>query len=345
LLVLVDRSPAIRSLVEERFMGFSKSERRTRLVERCGSDMFVCLKNIFGFDRIDDIILLEYAELDENLQDIYRMVSAMEAAGVRVHRQLVIRTLCIAAEQVRIILEGLAEIISEYDISEKHGLYGWRGRHEVIARTIAKYKFSDEGEAFSLFDKIVRNLNPTYDVELRTIRDMCDLSAGIGRISNRAKQNILLRRMISVAPAERVPRHRLTYNLIESNELEEAEGEIRIFEKELGIDLPMLRYKVRATLRRAQHTKGIMLEDRAAIVREAAAMAEAAVQRYSMDKNAYKTFFEVGITFLRLTGKWEYFDAAMEKAREAENVLFDPDLRRLINRFEAVVQRASSGHA
>jgi SIR2-like domain len=344
LLVLVDRSQAIRSFVEERFMGFSRLEKRNRLLERCGADMFVCMKHIFGFDRIDDIILQEYAELQENLQDIYRMVSAMEAAGVRVHRQLVIRTLGMAAEQIATILAGLAEIISEYTISEKHGLYGWTGRHEVIARTIAKYKFSDEEEAFRLFDNIVRNLNPSYDIELRTIRDMCDISAGIGRISDRTKQNILLRRMISIAPAERVPRHRLTYNLIETGQFEEAEAEIRIFEKELRIDSPMLRYKVRVMLRRAQYTKGIMTEDRAAIIREAAGIAEMGVQRFSADKNAFKTFFEVGVAYLRLTGKWTYFDAAMEKAREAESVLLDPDLRRIISRFEAVALRASRGH-
>lgn len=340
LLGLVDRSPAIRNLVEERFMGFSKYERRNRLVERCGSDMFVCLKNIFGFDRIDDIILQEYAELRDDLQDIYRMISAMESAGVRVHRQLVIRTLGISAQRIALILEELTEIISEYTINEKHGLYGWKGRHEVIADTITKYKFSDENERYNLFDRIVRNLNPSYDIELRTIRDMCDISTGIGRISNRSRQNVLLRRMISMAPAERVPRHRLTYNLIEAGDYEDAETEIRIFERELKIDMPMLRHKVRLRIRRAEQTKGLMDEDRASIIRDAASIAEFGVQKFSADKNSYRTMFDVGVAYLRLTGKWVYFDVAMEKARDAEKILLDPDLRRLINRFEAVGQRA-----
>ncbi|MBV9984750.1 SIR2 family protein [Bradyrhizobium sp.] len=93
LLNLAENVPAVRALVEGNFAGFSRAERRQRLTQRCEADMFVCLKNIFSSDKLDDIILREYAGLPVPLQEIYKVVAAMEAAGVRVHRQLIIRML------------------------------------------------------------------------------------------------------------------------------------------------------------------------------------------------------------------------------------------------------------
>jgi len=305
--------------------------------------LFVCLKNILGFERIDDIILQEYAELDEGYQDIYRTVAAMEAAGVKVHRQLVIRTLGIEAEHIASILDNLADIITEYTINERRGLFGWRGRHEVIAETLTSYKFADQEETYNLFERIINNLKPTYDIEVRTIRDMCDMKQGIGRLTDRKRQNYLLRRMISIAPAERVPRHRLIFNLIDQGQLEEAETEIRIFERELGDDAPVLRYKVKLALRRAENAKGILLEHRAAMIRKAASLAEHGIRAYSNDKNVYRTYCEVGLSFLRLTGDWEIYDFAISKAKEAEQTLLDPELRRIIATFEGLAQRIQRG--
>jgi hypothetical protein len=256
---------------------------------------------------------------------------------------LVIRTLGIPASTIASILENLTDIITEYTINEKHGLYGWKGRHEVVVTTLTKYKYASQDESYRLFKTIVENLNPSYDIEIRTIRDMCDMKTGIGRIADRTRQNYLLRRMISLAPGERVPRHRLIWNLIEMGEFEEADRETRIFERELRTDSPLRRYKVKLALRRAERTKGIMNEDRAAIVREAAALAEQAIRIYGNDKNEYQTFCEVGIAFQRLTGNWEIFDSAMSKAKEAEGTLLDPDLRRIISTFEGLAHRIQRG--
>ena len=41
---------------------------------------FVCLKNIFASEKFDDIVLREFAELDEQHREVYRLVSAMEDA-------------------------------------------------------------------------------------------------------------------------------------------------------------------------------------------------------------------------------------------------------------------------
>ncbi|MEJ1936782.1 hypothetical protein WDZ92_41855, partial [Nostoc sp. NIES-2111] len=100
LIDLFDRKKEIRDLVAAAFSGFSRIEKARRLADRCKSDMFVCLKNIFSFEDLDDIILREYAQLPENLQDVYRVVAAMEASNVKVHRQLVIKITGIRADFV-----------------------------------------------------------------------------------------------------------------------------------------------------------------------------------------------------------------------------------------------------
>jgi replication-associated recombination protein RarA len=59
LLNLVENVTSVRALVDSNFLGFSREERRRRLTQRCEADMFVCLKNIFSSEKLDDIILRE----------------------------------------------------------------------------------------------------------------------------------------------------------------------------------------------------------------------------------------------------------------------------------------------
>lgn len=89
LLDLLDANAEIRNLVEPGFIGFNRPQRLERLQQRCSNDMFVCLRNIFAMQGIDNIILQEFNSLPENYQGVYLQVAAMEAAGVRVHRELV----------------------------------------------------------------------------------------------------------------------------------------------------------------------------------------------------------------------------------------------------------------
>ena len=50
------------------------------------------MKNIFGMEAFDNIILREFNELNEDYQEIYRRVAGMEAAGIRVHRKRALGT-------------------------------------------------------------------------------------------------------------------------------------------------------------------------------------------------------------------------------------------------------------
>jgi len=200
LLNLIDSTPEIQGLVEHSFAGFSRHERQRRLSVRCQADMFVCLKNIFASEKFDDIILREFADLERPYQDIYRLVAAMESSGVKVHRQLIIRLLGIPAAEVFSALTHLVDIIHEYTVSEREGIYGWRGRHPVITDIITSYKFTNMNDFVDLFAKVIENTIPTYEIEIRTIRQLCNIDSGIARIPDKSVRNTLLRKMISTTP-------------------------------------------------------------------------------------------------------------------------------------------------
>lgn len=341
LLNLVDANPSIRALVEESFSGFSRYEKRRRLVDRCESETFVCLKNIFSSEKFDDIILREYASLAQEHQDIYRVVAAMEASGIRVHRQLVMRLLHIPAASINASLSYLTDIVKEYVVNEREGIYGWRGRHAVIVGILTKYKYPDTSSLVDLFESVIDAISPTYEIEIRTIRELCNIESGLPCIHDRSVQNRLLRKMMSIAPGERVPRHRLIRNLIEMGEFEKADSEIRIFEKDFGRDAPVTRYKINVLVGRALNTEGILDEDRRVILQQAATLAAAAVAKYRDNKRVLATYCEVGIHIFKKLGDMSVFDAAMAELRQAEARVEDPEITKIVRRFERIL----AGHA
>lgn len=334
LLTLVETVAPLRVLVESGFGGFSRYEQRRRLVDRCEADMFVCLKNIFASEKFDDIILREYAGLGNFEQDIYKSVAAMEYSGIRVHRQLVMRLLGISANVVADALSNLDEIITEYEVNSREGIYGWRVRHHVIAGIVAKYKFSDMGKIVDLFTKVIDQISPTYDIEIRTIRELCNIESGLSVIPDKLVQNNLLRRMMSVAPGERVPRHRLIRNLIDLGEFEKAESEIRIFEKDFRRDGPVMRYRILLMIARATQTPDLLHEDRVVILDQAREIAVAATTQFENNKSVLGAYCELGVENFRLTGSHEVYDHAMLSLKKAEVRLGDPDITKMIIRYQ-----------
>ncbi len=343
LLTLIEVSEPLRRLVEENFAGFNRVERRRRLEERCSADMFVCLKNIFSSDRLDDIILREYATLDEPSREIYRFVAALESAGVRVHRQLVIRLLGISADYVAATLMRLQDIIEEETQNEREGIYVWHGRHKVIMNIIAQHKYYDTEKRFDLFNRVIEGISATYDIEIRTIRELCNVETGLATILDMKDQNVLLRKMMSIAPRERVPRHRLIRNLIELEQFDTAETEIRLFENDFRADGPVVRYKINLATERAVRSRGLLQEDRIVLIERAAEMAAAAVRRYRSNKAILTAYCEVGIAAAQLTGSSNIFDRAIAEMKEAEERVGDPDISRLIAHLEARMHSHAPG--
>lgn len=341
LLNLAESVPAIRRLVEASFAGFSRLERRRRLVDRCEADTFVCLKNVFASDGFDDIVLTEYAALNEAPRDVYRIVAFLETCGVRVHRQLLIRLLGIPSESISALLIGLTDIVFEIPVDERDGVYAWRGRHSVISSIIAKYKFREQAEFISMLERVIRAINPTFSIELKSIRELCSIDSGVSSVLDKEEQNRLLRMMISVAPGERVPRHRLIRNLIAAGEYEKAGTEIRIFENDFGADGPVARYRVSLMISRAVRTPGLLLEDRLAILEEALASAAQAASRFSLNKTVLAAYCQAGLEYFKLSGKSEYFDKAISFLKASEDRIGDPDIARLVANFESRIRSGS----
>jgi hypothetical protein len=333
LLSLVDNNRTVNSLVETSFKGFSRYERRRRLVERCESDFFVCLRNIFASEKFDDIILREYAELDENSRDVYKIVAALQSAGVSVHRQLVIRLLSIPSENVSALLASLSDVVVEKTIDYRHGIYGWIGRHQVISEIIARYKLSSQDSLFDLLSRVIEESSPTYHLEVRSLRELCTSSFGIPRLTDKKNQNILYRMITSVVPGERVPRHRLIRNLIRMGEFEEASTEIRIFESDFREEGPIARYKIDLMLARAENSPGILEEDRVEILRDANNYAAAAIQRFGDNKYVLNAYAQSGLKWYLYTGNTDVFDAALDLLRDAEERLADPEITSMITRI------------
>ncbi len=340
LLTLVDTNSDLKPLVENSFSGFSRAERKRRLTVRCESDTFVCLKNIFASEKFDDIILREYATLEDNYQNIYRLVAAMESSGINVHRQLVVRLLGIPAQNITASLTNLVDIIHEHTISERDGIYGWKGRHPVITDIVARYKMPDPAEYMALFESVIDNIIPTYDIEIRTLRQLCGLEKGIGRFPDKHVRNKLLRKIISKAPGERIPRHRLIRNLIDIHELEKAETEIRLFENDFRADGPVSRFKVMLLLARAERTPGILEEDRIVILDQARAYAVNALDRFKDNKDLLRTYCDVGVEYFKRAKEMSVFDDAMERLRQAEERVGDPDITSII----ILYNRRIAGH-
>jgi hypothetical protein len=341
LLYLAEFEPQVRSLVEEGFAGFSRAERRRRLTQRCEADMFVCLKNIFASENIDDIIIREYETLSAPLQDVYKTVAAMESAGVRVHRQLIVRLLGIRSTSIAAILDGLSEIVHEQTVDEREGIYAWRGRHSVIMKIVADYKFYSEHDRFDFYSRIIDVISPTYDIEVRTIRELCSIDTGIAAIADRGKQNKLLRKILSIAPRERVPRHRLIRNLIAMGEYEPAETEIRLFENDFKLDGPAARYKIDLATARAVRTPGLKNEDRIFLLEKARQIAAGAANRFRRNKAVLTAYCEVGLEVARLGDNRDVFDTAIKEFKEAEEVSGDPDISRRIASLEARINSIS----
>ena len=336
---LVQFNKSVADLVQAEFRVLNRASQFSRLKERCSADMFVCLKNIFANDSLDRILLSEYNELDETAQEHYRYVAALESVGMRVHRQLVMRLVGLRADQVGAVLAGLTGIVDEFEINPRDGIYGWSTRHIVIARKITEYKFSSLSDLVALFKGIIANVNPAIHTELQSIRDLCDTEFGIGRLGDAPTRKGLYRELIKVAPAERIPWHRLIRELLDEGALEEVEYMIRDAIEAVGADAPIDRFKVRLIVSRAELTKGISAADRLALLRKAYEVAQKNIGRHRNDKYSYRVLCQVAVKLIENGETVHILDEAVSRMREGAEAILDPEMDRDLRQFEDVRAR------
>lgn len=334
LLHLVDRQQAIRKLVELRFLNLSWREKVGRLRDRCNADMYVCLKNIFASDRLDDILLQEFTDLEEGARDVYRHVAALQSMGGRVHRQLIMRLLSLEAGGVATLLGQMDAVVNEYDIDSGQGLYGWATRHDVIARVIATYEYADQSELRSLIERLIDGLNPTLHIEIETARSIATDAMGIGRVADIEEQWRLLRRLIRVVPGERIPRRRLIRSLLNHDRLPEADREIVNFRRDVGSDDIVNRYAAILAMHRAEQTPGIREEHRKAMLTEAQSLAEKCIQKDPRDRYNYRTLADIGQVFVRRYGEVDVLGDAVDRMKAVEDEMGDPEFARERRRLE-----------
>jgi GTPase SAR1 family protein len=338
---LVAFNKEISALVGNDFKRQGRPQQIDTLRQKCSADMFVCLSNIFANESLDIILLQEYDALQENLQEYYRYVAGLEAVGMRVHRQLLVRMLNLPPAQIAAALSGLSGIVDEFEIKPKEGIYGWSTRHVVIARKISEYKFSSFDELKQLFEAIVNNINPAVSIELQSIRSICDSDFGIGRIGDGKTRRDLYRKLIEVAPGERIPWHRLIRELLNEGTSEEIEYVIRNAETAVGNDAPIARYKVRLLVNRAKTTQGISRQDRVALLRKAYELASRNIGYFSWDKYSFRELCEVAVLLVQRGESPYILDEAIAKMRVAADRILDPDMAKELHRFE--VERSKLG--
>ncbi len=296
--------------------------------------MFVCMRNIFASESFDNIILREFAELEGQLRDVYRLVAALENAGVKVHRQLIIRLLRIPMASTMALLENMTDIVNEYTIDAKRHIYGWRGRHPVISAIIARYKYGDMDKVVALYDQVIDTAMPSYEIEVRSLIELCNVHTGIPRIPNKMEQNRLLRKLVSLLPGQRVPRHRLIRNLTDMGHYDQAQTEIRIFETDFRIDAPVTRLKVELMIARATESEGLLREDRLAILEQAREVAFNGTTRHQGASGVFGVYCNVGINIMRYGGDRGVFDDAMARLQRAAVRLADPEMNSIIRHYE-----------
>ncbi|WP_152605519.1 SIR2 family NAD-dependent protein deacylase [Cellulomonas carbonis] len=332
---------AIRELVEPSFLSLPPGEQFRILRERCSADMYVCMKNIFASEELDYILLREYGELEQSAQDIYRSVSALEALGARVHRQLVMRLLGLEAGALAATLASLTGIVTEFDIRPRDGLFGWETRHRVIAATIARYKYAQQAELDRLFEALIDSINPSVRLEVETARALCTEEYGIDRLSDPTRQVDLLHKVVRLLPGESIPRHRLIRHLIDQDRLDDAARELRNAGDAIRPNPVLARYEVLLLVRKAELTPGLMAEDRVAILLDAAAKANGIITRYPDDMHSYRIYGDVGIALAGRGAGVEVLQDAIRKASEAETRILDPALGEVRRRMESELRKAA----
>ncbi|MCT2084613.1 SIR2 family protein [Microbacterium enclense] len=345
LLTLTNSRTEIRELVEAKFLNLPRGQQDRILRDRCSADMFVCMKNIFATEKLDHILLREFADLEESARDVYRNVAALQSLGAKVHRQLIIRLLGIETGALLAILDSLTGVVSEFDIDVRGGYYGWETRHREIAKTIAQYKFANQEELDRLFVSLIDAINPTIRLEVDTARSLCTEEFGIDRLTDTLRQVELLRKVVKLLPGEQVPRHRLIRHLIDQDRLDEASAELRKAQQVLRPNPVLSRYEVLILSRSAEHAVGLLYEDRVAMLLDAHGRAVKMVQRYADDMHCYNTLADVALRLADRGGLLAPLEEAVEKLRDAEVRTLDPQVSETRARYEAELNRRLSGTA
>lgn len=326
LAALLDRNPEVNALVDPELRRWGHARRMDFISRRCSADMFVSLRYLFSFASLDDIIIGEYNELEERDREVYRHLALLEAAGVRPHRQLIIRLLGLTLDEIVSISNDLEGVLQEELYSDMDGIYVWRTRHQVIAKIIAEVKFADPAEHEKLLRRIVGNLNPTIDIERRAIRELCNADFGIRRIADRGTRIALFEELVASNPRDSVLRHRSIGEYLEADDIRLAGVALDQAVREVGWDPPLRRYRVRLLRQRARLSEVLEDADRRALLNQAWDYAKEGTDRHRDNYYSYLELDRVARDWHELTGEGGLLEASIRELRDAYDRLLEPEL-------------------
>ena len=101
-----------------------------------------------------------------------------------------------------------------------------------------------------------------------------------------------------------------------------------------------MRYRILLMIARATQSQDLLIEDRTVILEHAREFASSASEQYQTNKTVLGAYCELGVETFKLTGSHSVYDDAMKKIKKAEERLGDPDITKMIIKY----QRRLSGH-
>lgn len=325
----------IRTVIPSEFFSLSDRQQRTFLERQCQGDIFICLRNIFFSTGFDTIVLEEFAALEGDLQEVYRLVAALEAICGGSHRQLVLRILGLDYQRIAGVLEDLNGLMGETSMNQADGIYIWRTRHSEIAEILTRYKYANPDDHLALVRELVDHLRPTVDIEKNAIRGLCNSTLGIDFIRDPAARLEIIERLVELLPQDHVLRHRLVREFVRGGSHAEAEQVLERAIEDVGIDPPLLRYRIELYRVRAHEGTDLLDEDREALLRWAWSDCQTARHRFSENWYTYRSLAEVAIDWFRFSGDPLWLLEAELELIGAQERLYEPELDRYLQRVQS----------
>lgn len=338
LVSLIRRESTINTLLDPEVAHLTHNQQVALVRGKATADMFVALKYLFANVSLDTIVLEEFAQLDDDVQEIYKVASLLEATYAHASRQMILDVMDLNWSDIGLVLDRVKGVLEQRCVSQRDGIYVWRTRHPVIAQVIARYKYHDQGELYFILRKIVDSLNSAMLLDRYIIPNLCDTEWGIGRLTDSIRQVELLE-LLCQRSTNRVPWHRLIAIWLD-RDLPTAEATLRRAIKAVGLDSPIARYQVRIALAKADELKRIGTDDYVALILEAENLAREALDRWSDNKYSYLSLLEVGEALQRATGSTRILEDARDEIAGAYDVILDDQLLRWRQRAEGAIHSA-----
>jgi len=336
LVQLIRSNDDIRSLLDPVSQNMTRDQQIQLVKNKSAADMFVALKYLFATSGLDQIVLAEFAGLEDDVQEIYKVAALLEATYASAPRQVVLEVLDLAWSDIATILNRTKGVLHQKEVNRRDGLYVWRTRHPVIAQVISRFKYSDDAELYFILRKVIDALNSSMLLDRQIVPNLCDSEWGIGRIRDLDRQVRLLE-MLCEKSMNRVPWHRLI-GLWLGADLTMAESTIRRALAAVGYDSPIARYEVRLKLAKAQELKALGTNDYITLILEAEDAAKQAIEKWPESKYCYRSLADVGEALHAATGSSRILEESIEAINVAYDQILDDQLLRWRQHAEGLIR-------